>query len=203
MSASSQSIPGQPLRLLPHQTAFVEEVFRPGGKKVLALRAMAGSGKSVAVAAVIQRQFGEQPQSRVLLLSPAALTRQFVATLEQTKVPVLLVDRYRYRELRNDVAHGQIWAQGLVAVLSLDFARQPDVLTSLAMTHWDLVVIDGFEGLGDVRREAVTTIGAVARKVIVMTTTPRAPLDVFPTNDTSIIEWRRGDLLDESGRALP
>ena len=58
-----------PMRLLPHQLAFVETVFNPASKRVILLRADVGLGKSAALVAVFGRLTKNWPVARALLIS--------------------------------------------------------------------------------------------------------------------------------------
>src|SRR5438093_11393649 len=88
-----------PMKLLPHQGALIETFFDPASKRLILLRGEVGLGKSVALAALASRLLQEQPTARVLFLVPAAMRSQFAERLRERSTPILLVDRYQFREM--------------------------------------------------------------------------------------------------------
>jgi tetratricopeptide (TPR) repeat protein len=204
MSTVKRTVSDRQLQLLPHQEAFVEALMAPDANDVLVLAAPAGSGKTVALVAAIERLIAVNPTSRVLVLAPAALAQQFAVRVQHVAAPVLVVDRYRFRELRNAVAHDRIWPDGMVAVMSRDFAKQPDVLSSLAVGQWDLLIIDGAERLGETGRFALSQIAAASRKIVVAATMPMdADAIVFlGDRDRTVIEWRPEEFVTVTGQPL-
>jgi hypothetical protein len=191
-------------KLLPHQTELVDAVLSPASKRVIQLRGDVGLGKSTALVALAKRLVQERPAARVLILVPAALRRQFAEMLRDAHTPTLLVDRYRFREMLDSTTAEELWPRGTVAVLSQDFVKQPDILESVAATHWDLVIADEAHGIKEARREALQRIGESAERIVLATATRPdfEPSDAFPASDTTIVEWRRDRMFDHDGRLL-
>jgi hypothetical protein len=105
MNASNEHVTASSASLMPHQQAFVASVFATGAKRVHLLSAAPGFGKSTALIAAGQRLLAENPRARLLILVPAAaLASYFAERLRTLAVPVVIVDRYRFRELKNAVA---------------------------------------------------------------------------------------------------
>jgi len=202
MSTVPQNLTGGQVQLLPHQKAFVEAVLAPDGAHVLALNAPPGSGKTVTLAAAVEQLLSMMPKARVLILAPAALAEHFAARLQYVGAPAVLVDRYKFREFRNAVAHERVWPEGLIAVMSRDFAKQPDVLNSLTMGQWDLLVIDGIERFGEVGRYALPRIAMVSRKVVVAATAPLEAGRLFPGDEVSVVEWKPEGFVNATGQPL-
>src|SRR6185369_16662474 len=104
------------------------------------LRADVGVGKTTAVAGLVGRLLRERPRARALLLCPAALRVHWLEVLHNEGAPALLVDRYMFREMLESGGGGEVWPRGVAAVLSDDFAKQPDIRDSLVSARWDLVI---------------------------------------------------------------
>lgn len=192
---------GAPVRLLPHQVTFVEAVLGAAGKRVTLLRGDVGLGKSTALVALASRLLQEQPTARSLFLVPAALRLQFVDTLRKAGTPALLVDRYQFREMV-DSAIDEFWPRGAVAVLSREFARQVDILESLASIHWDLVVADEARSFTGASAELLRRVGAVAERLVLATASSIPLPDGFSTEDAAVVQWHRDQLVDREGKPL-
>src|SRR5262249_8768526 len=107
--------------LLPHQSSLLDQFFDPATKRIVVLRAEVGLGKGTASVALAARLLRERPGARVLFITPAALRQQIAATCNLSNTPVLIVDRYRFRELLDSTSSPDIWPRGLVNVVSSDF----------------------------------------------------------------------------------
>ena len=179
------------VKLLTHQAELVETVFSPSSKRIVLLKASAGLGKGVALVAVARRLLQERPNARALFLVPSALRYQFAKVLDDASVPSLLVDRYVFREMLDSAVGQDIWPTGKATVLSIDFAKQPDILDSLAQCHWDIVIVDESHLAGRLRAKAFRRIeGVTERLVLASATPPSAGLsDVFMPKDMTVVEW--------------
>jgi superfamily II DNA or RNA helicase len=202
MSLSGREPKDHPLELLPHQAALVETVFNPTSKRVIRLLGGAGLGKITALVALSGRLLQEQLTARVLFLVPRLLQSQFVERLRNAGIPVLLVDRYQFREMLDSTVGGEFWPSRMAVVLSMDFAKQPDVQESLVKTHWDLVIADEAHLFRGNRAEVLRRVGAVAERVV-LSTLPYLELPyTFPVEDITVVEWRRDRIIDHDGRPL-
>jgi ERCC4-related helicase len=218
------------LRMLPHQISLVDTVLNPESKRVTLLSAEVGLGKTTALVALSKRLLQEHPTARVLVLTPRALQLQFAERLYKESTTTLMVDRYRFRALLDEASGEDIWPRGAVILLSMDFARQPDINDSLTKARWELVIVDEVPISGDVRVEALRRISASADHIVL--TMPAVPnfetLDtvtseqllserawlktfstlffesslIFPDQDIAVIDWRRNKLVDHSGKLL-
>ena len=194
---------GRPIKLLPHQAAFVDVFFSPSSKRVIELRGEPGLGKHTTLVALSCRLLQERPTARTLFLVHAALRLQFVEMLRNAGCPALLVDRYRFREMLDSATEGELWPPGIVAVLSREFAKQPDIQESLAAAHWDLLIADEAHSFGGVRAgETIRRIGASAERVILATLPDLELPDAFRAEDASVVEWRGDQVVDQDGRPL-
>jgi len=122
--------------------------------------------------------------------------------LGDAEVPSLLVDRYRFREMLDSTAGGEFWPKGAVAVLSRDFARQPDIQDSLANASWDLVIANEAHSFTGTRAEVLRRIGASAERIILAGPLDFTPLDSFPAEEATVVEWRRDRVVDHNGKRL-
>jgi Helicase conserved C-terminal domain len=192
------------MKLLPHQTDFVDSALNPAGKRIILLRGDVGLGKSAALVALAGRLLQEQPAARAVFLVPAALRLQFVEMLRAAGTPTLLVDRYRFREMLDATPEDELWPRGAAVVLARDFAMKPDILESLAKTHWDLVIADEAHGFTGARAEALQRVGATAGRVVLATATSLdlELLDLLPADDVTVVQWRRERMVDHDGRLL-
>jgi hypothetical protein len=191
-------------QLLPHQIALVDTVLDSGGRRVVLLRGDVGLGKSAALAALASRLLQDKPAARALLLVAGPVREQFRETLRKAGTPSLLMDRYRFRERLDSTSEGEIWPRGTVTILSPDFAKQPDILESLAETSWDLVIADEAHGFRGARAEALRRVGASAERVVLASATlPDVEHPIpFQGEDATVVEWRWDRLVDHDGRLL-
>ena len=88
-----------------------------------------------------------------------------------------VIDRasLRARERRTLAGLSPFQAPGVV-LMSIDLAKQPDILARLVQLCWDVLVIDEAHGVsGDsARAAAAEALGARARLVVLLTATPHA-----------------------------
>lgn len=191
-------------RLLPHQIAFLETFFNPLSKRVILLRGEVGLGKTFALVALMSRLLHDRPKARVLFLGSKALQEYMLELLSDTAVPGFIVDRYRYRELIDAVSEGEIWPAGTVVIMSIDFAKQPDIQDSLTAARWELVIADEAHLIRGTRAGAFRKIVACAERVVFATATGQELQGerpyVFPERDATVVEWRRDCIVGHDGR---
>ena len=190
------------LKLLPHQTALLETFFSPDSKRMILLRGDVGLGKSTVLVALTSRLLQEQPMARVLFLGPKALQTRVLVSLNDAGASGLLVDRYQYRQMLDAMSEGELWPDGTVVVMSIDFAKQPDVQDSLAATRWNLVIVDEAHMLRGARAEVLQRVSTCAERVVLATAIlqglDRPP--EFPDIGTTIVDWRRDQIVDQDGK---
>jgi hypothetical protein len=191
-----------PPRMLPHQVAFVERVFSPTSKHVVILRSEVGSGKTAALVGVVTRLLRERPKARILLLSVPGVQYHFVQSLRLEGVDAWRVDRFSLRELLDAAPEEFMWPQGVVAVLSVDFAKQRDVRELLTKTTWDLVVVGDAHCMTGLRGDALQAISVSAER-LVLTMLPGTELPpCIEGTELEYVEWRRSQLVDWAGMPL-
>lgn len=204
MSRSEHDERTNSVTMLPHQSQFVETVFSTSSKRIVLLRAPVGMGKSAALAGVALHLLRNRPAAHSLALVPSALQFQFADRLKRVEVPARIVDRYVFRELLDAPSDGAIWPAGTVLVLSIDFAKQADVRDSLAQCHWDMLFVDESHFAGSSRTEAIGRIAQSAERIILSTATPDPAqlFRLFPSEDITVVEWQRDQIVDFDGRPL-
>lgn len=190
------------VRLLPHQSAFVRTALDPDSKRTVLLREEVGLGKSDALIALARRLMQERPTARALFFLPASLVLQTVAMLQEARIQALLVDRYRFREMLDSAIGADLWPRGTTVVVSRDFAKQPDILESLAATQWDMVIADEAHGIRGARAEALRRLAASADRVVLVTLAGLSPPHEFPSEGATIVEWRLDRAVGHDGRRL-
>jgi len=195
---------GQPwsVSLFPHQAVFLETFFAPGTKRTLLLQGRVGLGKSTAIAAVIGRLLREQPAARALVLVAGALGRQYVELVQRTRADVLWVDRFKLRELLDRVGEGDLWPQGCALVLSVDFAKQDDVVSRLRAVQWDLVIADEVHGFTGMRAEVLRRVAERAKRVLLSTLGHTELPEGVSSGGVTVVDWERDSVADRQGERL-
>jgi hypothetical protein len=129
------------IALVPFQRAFVEQFCAEMAiGTVHILKAPPGTGKTMTVVRAIARLTSSGRAHRILVLSPAALTRQWSHAAVLDGVLSHTLDSKSLRLLREEIRHtSATWPIG-VSVLSIDVAKRREITDILLSTKWDLVV---------------------------------------------------------------
>jgi hypothetical protein len=203
LSAAGDALVGSASKLLPHQASFVASCIDPSSARIVVLRAPVGVGKSDALVALMADWLRNRRSARVLLLTPSLMLRsQYLSMLRDEKVSAVLVDRYQFRQALDSPRAQDLWPQGIVSVSSLDFAKQPDVLTSLARVHWDLLIVDEAHLLRGTRADAVRLLSRTTTRVVLAThlstdlSSGGDAIASIVSGELRTIEWRRDRLGD-------
>ena len=113
---------------------------------------------------------------RALIITPSGLRQQWAEELQHRfDIGATVFDAAslsaRAAQLPLDV---NPWTVESVAITSVDFVKQPEVLRALAQVVWDVVVVDEAHqaALGSQRHEAVAILASRARHLILLTATP-------------------------------
>jgi superfamily II DNA or RNA helicase len=125
------------VHLLPHQIEAVYGYMLPQPRIRHLMAHDAGAGKTIMGGLLYKELVSREPDLRTLIVAPAALTVQWQREMrEKFLVAFDIVDRDQLR------ADGQIWTTSSRLITSLPFARQTDVIATLANVSWDLVIVD-------------------------------------------------------------
>lgn len=191
--------------LFPHQAQFIVDFLAPDSPPYQQLMAPTGAGKSNLVSVLADRLIAEHHAVRVLVLTGrVAFQMHFLDMLRKyvKSIPVIGIDRRAFRELEASVDVGlSPWDRPVVAVMTLDFAKQKDIADSLANVLWDLVVVDEAHRLTGQRKELIDRLiesGAI-RRLLLVAAIPSADALSLPGLVTT--KWSR-DIVDWEGHPL-
>ena len=134
-----------------------------------------GLGKTIQAGLILADLRARDESVRALILCPAGLCAQWLHELRHRfRLGAELLDRAAVRRLRSPSAGAGPWEQVPIAVTSVDFVKQPEVLRGMEPVCWDLLVIDEahLSALAPERAAAVNRLARRARRVVLMTATP-------------------------------
>ena len=165
------------IALLPHQLAPVLAVVRGATTRLLLADAV-GQGKTIEAGLILRELAARGAADRVLVLTPLAVRDQWRAELaSRCRLESDVIDRVALRERERNTPSGlgPFQAPGII-LLSIDLAKQPDVLARLVSLSWDALIIDEAHGVsGDsARQAAAAALGARSRIVVLLSATPHA-----------------------------
>ena len=163
--------------LLPHQLEPALALLRGLGSRVL-LADDVGLGKTIQAGLVVSELRAAGAAERVLIITPAGLRDQWAGELlERFGLDATVVDARALRRLTGSLPVGiNPWQTVPIAIASVDFVKQTDVLAAAGACRWDAVIVDeahGVAGESD-RRAAVSTLAAAASFVVLLTATPHS-----------------------------
>lgn len=168
------------LDLLPHQLEPALAVAAGGAPRVLLADAV-GLGKTVQAGIIVAELFARRQAGRALVLVPAGLRDQWARELNSRfGLDAEVVDAAALRMLAASLPRTvNPWLVPRVAVVSIDFAKRPEVRLGLHEAGWDVVVIDEAHTVGadSVRHHAADLLCRRAAHVVLITATPHDGLD--------------------------
>lgn len=180
--------------LLPHQAAFIESFLQPGSAAYHHLVSPVGMGKTAMLARLIQRMVSESKATRILVLTRPSLLRMFEQILMEEGVeelPLKVVDKKVFRELEAASDAHTPWHAPIIAIMSIEIAKQEDVAPSLSAVTWDLVVVDEFHTTTGQRRQFLDHFaqsGAIVRLLLLSTKTSEE-LSPSGFRDLQVTQW--------------
>ena len=165
------------INLVPHQLSPVLAVVHGASTRLL-LADGVGQGKTVEAGVLVRELAARGAADRVLVLTPLTLRDQWREELgSRCDLEADVVDRaaLRARDRATPSGVSPFLTPG-ITVVSLDLAKQPDLLARLSHICWDVLVIDEAHGAaGDsARAAAAAALGARSRVVLLLTATPHA-----------------------------
>ena len=165
------------VEILPHQLEPALAVLAGLGNRVL-LADGVGLGKTVEAAIILGELRARGAAERVLLLTPAGLRDQWAAELSRRfGQAAAVVDFRSMRRLAAQLPLGvNPWATMPLAIASIDYVKRPEVLPAVAVTPWDMIVVDEAHLVspGSDRYVAVSSLCAAASFVVMLTATPHS-----------------------------
>ena len=197
------SLAGADADILAHQLEPACAVI-DGARRVLIADAV-GLGKTIQAGIVIAEIARRVPASRMLIVVPASLVEQWSDELQRRfRIQCVHADRGELdARARAGAAGDNPWTRSAVWIASLDYLKQPHVISALPARPWDLVVIDeAHTACGDTdRHDACRAIATNARRVVLLTATPHdgeaarfarlVGLGALPDLDDPLIVFRR------------
>ncbi|MDB4372796.1 SNF2-related protein, partial [Mariniblastus sp.] len=133
------------LGCFPHQAEFAAKFLTPDSKRKHLLTSSPGLGKGFVGSAIVGYSATHGQDRQILVLAPTALAHQWVEEIRRVNpsVPCEFVDRRRLRELESQQSSADsVWGQIGVVVMSIDFAKRPDMTEVIAERSWDFLVVD-------------------------------------------------------------
>ncbi|MDO8835762.1 MAG: DEAD/DEAH box helicase, partial [Vicinamibacterales bacterium] len=137
-----------------------------------------GLGKTIQAGLITAELFARGEAARVLVLVPPALRDQWAAELRgRFDIEADVIDAGAIRALGAG-APGTVnpWGIPRVAIVSIDFAKRPEVCAAIADAAWDVVIVDEAHTvtLDTDRHRATHQIARHASRVILLTATPHS-----------------------------
>jgi superfamily II DNA or RNA helicase len=124
---------------LPHQIEAVYHYILRNPRIRFLLADDPGAGKTIMTGLLLKELKYRGLVRRTLIVVPGHLKDQWLREMkERFNETFIVVDR----SVINATWGRNIWQEQLQLITSMDFAKQADVMASLAEVHWDLVVVD-------------------------------------------------------------
>ncbi len=137
-----------------------------------------GLGKTIQAGLMLSELLQRGWCDRALIVTPPGLRQQWAEELlHRFSIQAAVIDAAslaaRACSLPCDV---NPWAVEPVAVASIDFIKQPEVLRGVASQSWDVVIVDEAHQatIASLRYDAVSDLAKRARHVVLLTATPHA-----------------------------
>ena len=165
---------------LPHQISAVYEAMLPRQPLRFVLADDPGAGKTIMAGLLIRELIMRSDARRILIVAPGSLIGQWQDELREK----FSLDFEQFsRERQESSPSGNYFAEQDRLIVRLDqLARNDEYRQKLALTHWDLVVVDEAHKLsasyfgGEIKKtqrfELGEQLGGLCRHLLLMTATP-------------------------------
>jgi superfamily II DNA or RNA helicase len=137
-----------------------------------------GLGKTIQAGLILSELLLRGWCERALIVTPAGLRQQWAdELLNRFEIRAAIIDApslsARAESLPFDV---NPWSVEPVAITSIDFLKQPEVLQGLLSQQWDALIVDEAHQatIASLRYDAVNALATRARHVLLLTATPHA-----------------------------
>ena len=135
-----------------------------------------GLGKTVQALLAVAELRARGVVARILIVCPAGLRDQWAQEcVQRFALPFFVADQSSLRRVAAELPHGvNAWQTQPLSIVSSDYVKRPEVLSSALAVSWDMVIVDeahGVCGLSE-RQEAVSQLTARAQYVVLLTATP-------------------------------
>jgi superfamily II DNA or RNA helicase len=193
-----------PAELLPFQLEPLL-ALRSGLASRLLIADEVGLGKTVQAALIARDVRCTSDRASILVLTPASLREQWRDELQsRASLDAVVLDAGTLRSLvRSMPADADPWRLFPIAIASIDFVKQPDILHSLRQTRWSLLVVDEAHALtlGTDRLDAARALAFRSERIVLLTATPHDGSDAtfqalcdlgrYGAHDTPMAVFRR------------
>ena len=129
---------------LPHQIEAVYDKILPAHEQRFLIADDPGLGKTIMAGMVIKELRARDRAKRVLIVTPAPLTRQWARELRELfELEFMRYDAPLLYSLRSNMASGgNPWYKYNWIITSLDFIKKEEIRIELGKTKWDMVIFD-------------------------------------------------------------
>ncbi|HAH46808.1 DEAD/DEAH box helicase [Gimesia sp.] len=201
------------LGYFPHQSEFAAKFLAAGSERKHLLTSLPGLGKGFVGSSIVGYTAAHEQAKRVLVLAPTALAHQWVEMIHRSNTDVACeyVDRRRLRELESLQSRtDSLWSQIGVVVMSIDFAKRPEIAEFLMQTQWDLLVVDEAHQLApQTQRQQVVTalvehcpqMRVLYMQILLETLTVKETENPL-FNDVETTVWSRDTVRDKDGNPI-
>ena len=123
---------------LPHQIEAVWQVLKQTRIRFL-IADDPGAGKTIMAGLILKELKLRNQVKRILIVTPGHLTMQWT---EEMKTRFEESFTHITRPLVNAHQHENVWNREQQLITSMDFARQDEIRSAIADTHFDLIIVD-------------------------------------------------------------
>jgi superfamily II DNA or RNA helicase len=161
--------------ILPFQLAPALALIRGHSSRFL-LADEVGLGKTIQAGLIVAELQQRGWCDHALILTPSGLRTQWAdELLQRFDICASVVDAASLSTLGASLPFDvNPWAVDTVVVTSIDFVKQPEVLTAVSAQLWDILVVDEAHqaSIGSLRYAAVKALAGRARHVVLLSATP-------------------------------
>ena len=165
------------IEILPFQLEPALALIRGHASRFL-LADEVGLGKTIQAGLILSELFLRRWCERAIIVTPAGLRQQWAdELLQRFEIRAAVIDARalsaRTESLPFDV---NPWSVEPVAITSINFLKQPEVLQGLLSQTWDVLIVDEAHQatVASLRYDAVNALATRARHVLLLTATPHA-----------------------------
>ncbi|MBO3802952.1 MAG: DEAD/DEAH box helicase [Candidatus Brockarchaeota archaeon] len=156
---------GSRIAIMPHQVSAVLKV-RDGMEGRALLADEVGLGKTIEACMIYSEYALMGLASKVLILTPPALTRQWQDELRTKFLEEFTVASPRDPEFKGYDKHEKM-------IISMDTAKRPGAMEKICRTRWDLLIVDEAHRLKNSRTQNYKLVKAISsRYLLLLTATP-------------------------------
>ncbi len=171
------AVPRAAISILPFQLEPALALIQGRASRFL-LGDEVGLGKTIQAGLMLAELRQRSWCDRALIITPPGLRQQWADELRQRfDISSSVIDAASLSLLAGSLPYGvNPWTLESVVITSIDFIKQPEVFRSVAAELWDLVIVDEAHqaNLASLRYEAVRSVAARARHLVLVTGTPHA-----------------------------